>query len=40
MNTHDRVIYETNAKKNELETYIYEWTDRIVGKMADFTDPA
>jgi hypothetical protein len=38
MNTHDRIIHETNAKKNELETYIYEWKDRISGKYAEYAE--
>lgn len=35
---HDRIIHETQNKKNELETYIYEWRDRITGNFKDFTD--
>lgn len=37
MKTHDRIIQETNQKKNELETYIYEWRDRLDGKMKPYT---
>lgn len=38
MNTNDRIILETNVKKNGLETYIYEWKDRLSGKYANYEE--
>lgn len=40
MITHDRIIMETNNKRNELETYIYEANDKSTGVYKDYIDPA
>lgn len=36
MNTHDRIILETNMRKNELETFCYEWKDKLHGMYAKY----
>lgn len=36
MNTHDRRILETNMRKNELETFCYEWKDKLNNLYANY----
>lgn len=35
----DRIIIETYERKNELESMIYSWKEKITGKYQEYTKP-
>jgi heat shock protein 4 len=39
MMNQDRLIIETYEKKNELESLIYSWRERLTGSHKDYAKP-
>lgn len=39
MFNNDRLIQETHAKKNELESYIYDMRSKLNEHLSDYTTP-